>query len=252
MDSASFTLIRLLSGAVVLAILGYFLRGRWVWGSGSWISGALLFTYAIAFSFAYTSLPAGTGGLILFASVQFTMIGVGIWKGERPSSIEWVGLIIAQAGLIVLVAPGLLAPPPLAALLMAIAGLAWGLYSLRGKSAKDPALATGDNFVRAVPFAIVVAAIAFPRIHIAPSGVALAVLSGAMTSGLGYLLWYSVLPHLTAARAAISQLAVPALVAIMGVLALSEKTTPRFVIASAMMLGGVAIAVLRRVRPTKL
>lgn len=245
-DAASFTLIRLASGAISLAVLSFTLRKRSPVGQGSWVSGALLFGYATAFSFAYTNLSAGTGGLILFGCVQFTMIGIGVWKGERPGLVEWIGLVIAQTGLIVLVAPGLHAPAPLAALLMAGAGVAWGLYSLRGKSAKDPALATADNFLRSVPFALVVAAIAFPHIHLATRGIVLAAISGAITSGMGYVLWYSVLPHLTATRAAITQLAVPALVAIMGVLVLSEQVHLRFALASTMMLGGVALAVFRK------
>lgn len=245
-DAASFTLIRLVSGAVSLAILGLALRRKGSWGCGSWVSGALLFGYAAAFSFAYLNLSAGTGGLILFACVQFTMIGIGIWKGERPSALEWIGLVLAWAGLVVLVAPGLNAPSPLGAGLMAVAGISWGLYSLRGKTAADPALATGDNFLRSVPFALIVALFAIKGLHAAPYGILLACISGAITSGMGYVLWYSVLPHLTATRAAISQLAVPALVAIMGVLALSEQTHPRFIVASAMMLGGVGLAVLRK------
>lgn len=245
-DAASFTLIRLASGAAVLAILSYLIWRKASWGSGSWLSGALLFTYAIAFSFAYLNLPAGTGGLILFGCVQLTMIGTGIYRGERPTAMEWIGLIVAQIGLIVLVAPGLHAPSPVAALLMACAGAAWGLYSLRGRSAKNPALATGDNFVRSVPFALAVAVVAFQQAHFSASGVALAATSGAVTSGLGYVWWYSVLPHLTATRAAITQLAVPALVAIEGVLFLSEQVHLRFVLASAMMLGGVALAVFQK------
>jgi len=245
-DAATFSLIRLASGAVVLASLSGGLRKKSPWGNGSWLSGFLLFAYAAAFSFAYLNLTAGTGGLILFGSVQFTMIGIGIWKGERPTAMEWIGLVVAQVGLVILVFPGLHAPAPLGALLMAAAGISWGLYSLRGRSAKDPTLATADNFLRSLPFALAVAAIAFSQAHAAPYGIVLAILSGAVTSGLGYVLWYSVLPHLTATRAAITQLAVPAIVAIEGVLFLSEQIHLRFVLASAMMLGGVAMAVLQR------
>jgi drug/metabolite transporter (DMT)-like permease len=208
----------------------------------------LLFIYAAAFSFAYLNLTAGMGGLILFGSVQFAMIGIGIAKGERPSLLEWAGLIVALGGLVVLVAPGLHSPPPLAALLMVAAGAAWGVYSLRGREAKDSMLATGDNFLKAVPFALVLAVCAYSHAHAMPRGVVLAVISGAVTSGLGYVLWYSVLPSHTATRAAICQLAVPALVALMGVLVLSEQIHLRFVIASTMMLSGVAMAVLRRKR----
>lgn len=245
-DPGAFTLIRLASGAATLAVVAFALRRRSPWKSGSWLSGALLFAYAAAFSFAYVHLAAGTGGLILFGAVQFTMIGIGIGKGERPGKIEWLGLVVALDGLIVLVAPGLQAPRPVAAMLMAIAGAAWGVYSIRGKSARDPVLATGDNFLRSVPFAVIVIALALPGTRPTPYGVTLAVVSGAATSGLGYVLWYAVLPHLTATRAAITQLAVPALVAIGGVLVLGEHVGVRFAAASAMMLGGVGLAVLRR------
>lgn len=245
-DAASFTLIRLTSGAITLAVLSPITKKRNAWNHGSWVSGALLFAYAAAFSYSYLKLSAGTGGLILFGSVQFTMIGIGIFKGERPGLLEWLGLAIALGGLVILMAPGLHAPAPVGAALMVAAGCAWGLYSLRGRGAKEPVLATSDNFLKSVPFAIITAAIAYGQTHATGYGVTLAIVSGAITSGIGYVLWYSVLPHLTATRAAISQLAVPALVAIMGVVALSEQVSPRFLIASALMLGGVAMAVLRK------
>ncbi len=245
-DAASFTAIRLISGAIFLALLATLVRRDSTSGHGSWISGLCLFAYAAAFSFAYISLSAGTGGLILFATVQFTMIGIGIWKGERPTGIECLGLAVALAGLLVLVAPGLQSPSPVGALLMATAGIAWGVYSLRGRSAKDPALATAENFIRSVPFVVILAAVFLPRAHVSPAGIGLAVASGAITSGLGYILWYTVLPHLTATRAAITQLAVPAIVTILGVLVLSEPVTGRFAIAATLMLGGVALAVVQR------
>ncbi len=245
-DAASFTWIRLVSGAIVLVLVASAIHKKTPWGSGSWLSGLLLFSYAAAFSYSYINISAGTGGLILFGCVQFTMIAVGIAKGERPGLREWLGLAIALIGLLVLVSPGLHAPPPISALLMAMSGVSWGFYSLRGRSVKEPTLATGDNFIRAVPFALVLGAVAWPQSHAEPKGIVLAITSGAITSGLGYVLWYSVLPHLTAARAAITQLAVPALVAIGGVLFLAEVASLRLVIATVLLLGGVAMAVLRR------
>jgi len=246
MDAAGFTLIRLVSGAIALVVISFTLKKRSPIGSGSWISGALLFSYAIAFSYAYINLSAGTGGLILFGTVQLTMIGVGIYGGERPSKLEWLGLLAAQVGLVVLVFPGLHAPSPMGSMLMVIAGLSWGLYSLRGKTAQDSTLATADNFIRSVPLAAVIAVVTFPQFHTSSYGVILAVISGAVTSGGGYVLWYSVLPHISATRAAITQLAVPALVAIMGVVALSEHIDARIVLAAILMLGGVALAVLSK------
>lgn len=246
MDAAGFTLIRLVSGAVVLVVISFALKRKSPIGSGSWLSGALLFSYAIAFSYAYINLSAGTGGLILFGTVQLTMIGVGIYRGERPSKLEWLGLLAAQVGLVVLVFPGLHAPSLLGSLLMVIAGISWGVYSLRGKTAQDSTLATADNFIRSVPFIAVLAIATFPPVNTSPYGVTLAVISGAVTSGGGYVLWYSVLPHLSATRAAITQLAVPALVAIMGVIALSEHIDARIVLAAILMLGGVALAVLTK------
>ncbi len=245
-EPENFTVVRIATGVIALCLVSGLTQKARPWGNGSWLSGALLFLYAIAFSLAYVNLSAGTGGLILFGSVQFTMIGVGIWKGERPSPAEWLGLVIAQTGLIILVFPGLHAPSPVGALLMITAGAAWGLYSLRGKLATNPTLATADNFMRALPMATLVAIPGLRHTQATSYGFGLAVVSGAVTSGIGYVLWYSVLPHLTATRAAITQLAVPAIVAIGGVLFLSEKIDARFLIASAMMLGGVATAVIQK------
>lgn len=243
-DAGLFTLVRIVSGAVALIILSYAHKRKSPVGSGNWISGALLFSYAAAFSYAYINLSAGTGGLLLFGTVQFTMIGVGIYRGERPSILEWLGLIAAQAGLVVLVFPGLHAPSAIGSALMIIAGISWGLYSLRGKTAKDSTLATADNFLRAMPFTLILGLVVFPQFHSSPSGIALAVVSGAITSGGGYVLWYSVLPHLSATRAAIAQLAVPAIVAILGVIVLAEQFNTRILLALILMLGGVGLAVL--------
>ena len=243
-DAGSFTAIRLASGAVFLALLHLALGKRDILRpGGGWVSGFFLFAYAAGFSFAYLELSAGTGGLILFGTVQFTMIGWGILKGERPGVLEWVGLAVAHIGLVVLVAPGLHAPSPLGAALMATAGISWGAYSLRGRSACEPGLATGANFLWSVPFAVVLFVVFMGQAQATPKGLALAAVSGAITSAPTYVLWYWLLPRLTAARAAISQLAVPAIVAIAGVLFLGEALSMRLVLASLMMLGGVALAV---------
>lgn len=251
-DAAGFTAVRLGSGALCLSLLALASRRRIPWNAGgSWISGALLFGYAAAFSYAYLMLSAGTGGLILFGSVQFTMIGMGLWKGERPSAMEWAGIAVAHLGFLLLIAPGLHAPPLFGALLMALAGVCWGFYSLRGKSASDPALATGENFLRSLPFAGALLLVAFLQVQISATGAALAVLSGAVTSGLGYVLWYSVLPRLSSTQAAVSQLAVPAMVAIAGTALLSEPFDVRLAGSTLLVLGGVAVALYAKRRPAK-
>lgn len=245
-DAASFTAIRLVSGAAVLAILA---RGA-ARGAGSWASGVALFAYAAAFSFAYLRLTTATGALILFGLVQITMIGSGVARGERPRGIEWLGSAVAIGGLVALTLPGLTAPDPLGAALMAIAGISWGVYSLRGRGATDPLAVTADNFARSLPFAalLVIAAVAARGGQLSAEGVLLAAGSGALASGLGYSLWYAVLPQLTATRAAIVQLAVPVLAASGGAVLLAEPITLRFAVCSAAILGGVALCVISRRR----
>lgn len=213
---------------------------------GSWLAGALLFAYAAAFSFAYNSLAAGTGALILFGSVQATMILIALRSGERPHRMEWVGLIAGLAGLVYLVLPGLTAPSPGGSALMAIAGIAWGLYSLRGRTIAEPTRATTINFVRAVPFALVVSAITLRDLSLTSSGVLLAVLSGAVTSGLGYVLWYTALKQLQATQAAIVQLSVPVIAAAGGVIFLAEELSLRLVVSSVMILGGIGLSLAAR------
>ncbi|MBX3096339.1 MAG: DMT family transporter [Fimbriimonadaceae bacterium] len=247
-DAASFTAIRLASGAIALAFTARLRKSKWPTQGGSWLSGFWLLLYAVAFSYAYIALPAGTGGLILFGTVQFTMIGYGIWRGERPRFVEWAGLSVALTGLLGLVAPGLDAPIGWAAGLMALAGVSWGCYSLRGRLAEDPILATAHNFLWAAPLALLVGVAGIGSAKVSISGILLAVVSGAITSGLGYVLWYSVLPHLTAVRASIAQLAVPGLVAVAGVAFLGEVASPRLILAAIMMLGGVGVAVVRKQR----
>jgi drug/metabolite transporter (DMT)-like permease len=246
-DAASYTSLRLLSGAATLwVILALSARSRNVTKGGGWLSAAMLFLYAVAFSFAYLTLGAGTGALILFGAVQATMILAGFIEGHRPHAFEWVGLTGAFAGLVYLVSPGISAPAPFGSLLMAVAGIAWGIYSLRGRGAGDPVAVTAANFARAVPFALVVSLLVLPDYQITVRGAGLAVASGALASGLGYVVWYAALKGLTTTRAAIVQLSVPVLAAIGGVLFLSEDITYRLVISSIVVLGGVAVAIWGR------
>ena len=246
-DAASFTLIRILSGAAALWLIMKLRRATWK-EEGSWSSALALFIYAAAFSFAYLDLSAGTGALLLFGAVQATMILWGFRKGEVLDAIQMVGLIFAVTGLVVLMFPSLSAPPLLGSILMLGAGVAWGIYSLRGKGEKNPVSVTGGNFVRAVPFAAAACIISVPWIHVDPAGVSYAIISGAITSGLGYVIWYSALPGLKAASAATVQLSVPVLAATGGILLLGEPLTLRYLLASIAILGGIALVVLERNR----
>jgi drug/metabolite transporter (DMT)-like permease len=246
-DPASFTSIRLISGAMVLFLIIKLRRRRPARG-GSWPSAVALFVYAAGFSFAYVKLTTGTGALLLFGAVQATMITVGVMRGERLTAVQAGGLLIACAGLVGLMLPGLAAPPLLSAALMVAAGVAWGAYSLRAKGAGDPTAATAGNFARAVPLTIVLSFVAQASRSIDASGVQFAVASGALTSGVGYAVWYSALRGLHATTAATVQLSVPVLAALGGVLLLHEPLTGRLAIAGAAILGGVAIVVLTRAR----
>lgn len=248
-DAASFTAVRIVAGAAVLALLMRAARDPSRPFAGTWPSGAALFVYAIAFSLAYMSLPAGIGALVLFGSVQATMIGWGLLRGERPRGGEWLGLVLAIVGLVALViTPGMTAPPVAGALLMALAGAAWGVYSLRGRGVVDPIAATADNFLCAAPLSLLALLVLANDAHVSLSGLALAALSGAITSGLGYVVWYHALPGLTATRAATVQLAVPVLTALAAVVLLREPLSLRLVGASVFVLGGVALAVFARQR----
>jgi drug/metabolite transporter (DMT)-like permease len=252
-DAASFTAIRLLSGAVVLAALAG-LRGGGVRRAGSWGSALALVAYAAPFSFAYLRLAAGTGALILFGAVQVTMIGWGIFRGERPRLAVWIGLAIAFAGLVALAAPGASAPDPLGAGSMAIAGVAWGAYSLRGRGATgDPTVATAGNFLWSLPVAVPVlgASLAITRVHASWTGIALAVASGGLASGLGYSLWYTALKGLTATRAAVLQLLVPVIAAFGGAALLAEELSLRLVLTGMAILCGVAIAIRARTKAAR-
>ena len=244
-DAATFTAIRLASGALILAII---LRSRGVRPStgGSWPMAAMLSAYAAFFSFAYRDLTAATGAVLLFGAIQLTMMGYGLWTGERLRGLSLVGLAITLAGLVGLLLPGLAAPPPLAALLMLGAGVAWGVYSLLGRGAGEPIAATGGNFLRSVPFAALLALSAAGRESADLTGTLYAVLSGAVTSGLGYVLWYAALPALRATSAATIQLSVPAIAAIGGVVLLAEPITMRLLLASVAILGGIALTIYRK------
>jgi drug/metabolite transporter (DMT)-like permease len=246
-DAASFTFIRILSGAVALWLIVMMRKGTQP-KAGNWASALALFAYAAGFSFAYISLSAGTGALLLFGAVQATMIICGLCQGERLRTRQWVGLALAVAGLVALLSPGLSAPPISGALLMLCAGIAWGFYSLRGKGAGDPVTTTAGNFLRAVAFAAGLSIALLPWIKLDRAGVGYAILSGAIASGIGYVIWYSALPGLKAASAATVQLSVPVLAAAGGIIFLSESITLRFLLASIAVLGGIALVATENTR----
>jgi drug/metabolite transporter (DMT)-like permease len=214
--------------------------------SGNWLSALFLFGYAIFFSFAYTGLTAATGALILFGMVQFTMIVVSVIQGQKPSLLEWSGLVAALSGLVYLVLPGLESPPVSGSVLMALAGIAWGFYTLRGRNSENPIADTTGNFLRTIPFVLVVAVLSYDFIHVSVNGAVYAVLSGAIASGAGYAVWYAALEFLSAARAAVLQLAVPLIAAAGGVLFIGELLTLRFGVASVLILGGIFMTIVRR------
>jgi drug/metabolite transporter (DMT)-like permease len=240
-DPVSFTLLRLASGAVMLAVLVQW-RRRSRPLAGDWGSALALFAYALAFSIAYLELTAGTGALLLFGAVQLTMVGFGLRQGERWSPLQALGAALALGGLAWLVWPGLQAPPLAAAALMAGAGIAWGAYSWRGRAVIDPLRSTAGNFYRAAPLAVLPCLAWLPNLHPDGFGAACAVASGAIASGLGYAVWYSVLPALGAKTAANAQLTVPVLAALAGVAVLGEPIGWRLAVAAAAVLGGIALA----------
>ena len=243
-DAASFTAIRLVSGAVILSIIfAFFGKKDAETKRGNWFSAFFLFAYAVCFSFAYTNLTTATGALILFGSVQTTMIIFALVKGERPRILEWIGLFLALVGLMYLVFPGLTAPPIFSSVLMSFAGISWGFYTLRGKGSTNPLADTNGNFVRAVPMILIILLIFFANIHLSNKGILFAILSGAIASGLGYSVWYAALKFHTATRAAILQLSVPIIAAIGGILFLSEEIAVRLLIATALILGGIGLKV---------
>ena len=269
-DAWSFTIIRLLSGAICLSIImgiySYNLRRKDLTlnnpqnkailkDKGSWLSSLSLVVYALCFSIAYVELDTGTGALILFSAVQLTMIGWGIYKKEQLSALQWMAFIVAVAGFVYLMLPSAAVPSVLAATLMAISGVAWGIYSIRGKTCVSPLRATGFNFIRslvAIPLLLIIGMVYLknmPLATISIEGILLACASGAIASGMGYSVWYMAMPLLKSTQAAVVQLCVPVLAAILGVVFLSEQLTLPFILASAVILGAVLVFILNKKAP---
>ncbi|WP_201591368.1 DMT family transporter [Psychrobacter sp. Pi2-51] len=269
-DAWSFTIIRLLSGAICLSIImgvySYNLRRKDLTfnnpqnkailkDKGSWLSSLSLVVYALCFSIAYVELDTGTGALILFSAVQLTMIGWGIYKKEQLSALQWMAFIVAVAGFVYLMLPSAAVPSVLAATLMAISGVAWGIYSIRGKTCVSPLRATGFNFIRslvAIPLLLIIGMVYLknmPLATISIEGILLACASGAIASGMGYSVWYMAMPLLKSTQAAVVQLCVPVLAAILGVVFLSEQLTLPFILASAVILGAVLVFILNKKTP---
>lgn len=247
-DWASFTSIRVVAGAITLSLILFFQRRPRAGTNADWRSAAMLFTYMVFFSSAYLSLSAGTGALILFGAVQLTMFTTALWQGERFEPLSWAGLALAVGGLVYLVSPGLSAPDPFGAGLMAVAGVAWGVYSLLGRKAGDPLEATTRAFVYCVPPVLILVAVHTyaSAAWATTGGVALAVASGAIASGCGYVIWYAALRGLSATSAAVVQLSAPVIAAFAGVILLSEDVTFRLILASVGTLGGVTIVLMQR------
>lgn len=244
-DAASFTAVRLAAGALALWLIVALRNGASI-QDGNWTSALALFAYAAPFSFAYVSLSAGAGALLLFGAVQASMVLWGWWRGERLSARQLAGLALALGGLVYLMLPGLEAPPLGGSLLMIAAGIAWGVYSLRGRCAGRPLAATAGNFLRAAPLGLALALAALPWLSFDLAGIGYAAASGALASGVGYAIWYAALPGLRAASAATVQLSVPVIVAVAGVLLLGEPITLRLALSSVAILGGIALVILGR------
>ncbi len=250
-DAASFTTVRLVSGAIaLLLILHATNRNTRPASYGSWMSAAMLFLYAACFSFAYVSLDTGVGALILFGMVQATMVAGALIAGDRPTVAEWIGWLLAVAGFVYLVSPGLTAPSPGGSALMAIAGIGWGIYSLRGRREPFALAGTTYNFVRSVPLVLVVSVISLQDLHLSTNGIVFAMLSGAITSGVGYAVWYSALQSISSMQAAMVQLSVPILAAAGGVMLLAEPVSLRLIVAGLLILGGIFLAIFGKTRPS--
>lgn len=251
-DAASFTAIRLVSGAMTLFLIVKLRRTARtaLMGQGNWLSAFALFAYAAGFSFAYVSLTAATGALLLFGAVQATMISHGLWAGERLRGLQLLGLLLAFSGMVGLLLPGLAAPPLRGSILMLGAGVAWGFYSLRGKGAGDPTGVTAGNFMRAAPMALVLSLVLLGQPEVRASldaaGFGYALASGALTSGIGYAIWYTALPALKATQAATVQLSVPVIAALGGIVFLGETLTLRLILASIAILVGIVLVILER------
>ena len=242
-DAASFTALRLISGAAMLALILVYRNHDFSLKKINPVSAMMLYIYAACFSFSYINLSVATGALLLFGAVQLTMIGFAFAKGERPGVSTWAGIITAFAGLVYLLLPGVSTPPLFSALLMIVAGIAWGVYSLRGKGSKQPLVATGWNFIGTVPLALLTILLFHDDIRLTTDGVIIATVSGALASSLAYVIWYSVLPHITPTNAATVQLSVPVIAAFGGLLLVGEAVSPRLVIASLLVLGGIYVTI---------
>jgi drug/metabolite transporter (DMT)-like permease len=258
-DAASFTSVRLVAGALMLWLLLQLRRsgqagdsdasaGSGESGRGNWLSAAALCLYAAGFSWAYMRLSAATGALLLFGAVQATMVGHGLWAGERLRPLQCAGLLTTLAGLLALLLPGMAAPPLSSAMLMLGAGVAWGVYSLRGKGTGDPLAVSAGNFLRAVPLALALAAASYPSLSLDTAGLLYAVASGALASGIGYAIWYTALPTLSSTTAASVQLSVPVLAALGGIAFLGESASLRLVLASVAILGGIGLVIWQKQR----
>ncbi|KRC73108.1 aromatic amino acid exporter [compost metagenome] len=246
-DPTTFVAIRILSGALMLWLLLY-LRRESARLEGNWAGALALFAYALAFSYAYTRIPAGTGALLLFGAIQISMILYGLFIGERLSFLQGLGIGLAICGLVALLLPSVGAPPLFYGFLMIVSGVAWSIYSLLGRGSKNPAAATAGNFIRATPVALALFLVQFlaSQVRLDAAGAAYAVVSGAVTSGLGYILWYAALKHLNVTRAATVQLSVPVLAAFGGTLFLDEPLTGVLMAASALVLLGVSLVILNK------
>lgn len=244
-DAASFTVIRLISGAVTLVLILKFKAGENnPTAKVNWVATLMLFLYAITFSFAYITLNTATGALIIFGAVQMTMILITLKSGHRLHIAEWFGVLIAFAGFVYLVLPNVNSPSITGFILMTVAGIAWGVYTLRGMGSANPLADTANNFARTIPLVAVLALIAIPYVDISIKGVVLAFLSGAVASGIGYTVWYTALGGLTAVQAAVVQLLVPVIAAAGGVVFVSEAISLRLIVSAIMILGGILMVVL--------
>ncbi len=251
-DPGMFTSIRLLSGAVVLMTLVFLTKGKRDEASkGSWRSAVMLFMYAAAFSYAYVSLETGTGALIIFGVVQITMIASSLISGYRMNGLEWLGILLALAGFLYLLLPGASAPSLSGSILMALSGIGWGIYSLRGKNSKDPLADTAYNFLRSLPFLILLLYFLAQESNYSTKGILLALLSGIVTSGIGYTIWYAALKGLSSVQASVVQLLVPVLAAIGGILFIGELISLRLMVSSLMILGGILLLIIKKLPTNK-
>ncbi|NQV70445.1 MAG: DMT family transporter [Pseudohongiella sp.] len=259
-DAASFTVIRLIAGIIVLFIIAAFAapliaatpsKSESIQSRGSWQAGAMLFLYAVTFSFAYISLDTGTGALILFGSVQITMILWSLITGTRLQRLEWAGVVVAFAGFVYLVMPGVSAPSLTGFLLMTSAGIAWGIYTLKGRGSASPLMDTTFNFVRTIPFLLILLLLTFQQAELSMQGAVLASLSGGLASGVGYTIWYSALRGLSSTQAAVVQLSVPIIAAMGGVVIVSEPITARLLLSTCLILGGIVLVIYSRYQPQR-